>query len=646
MTDPGYRNRPNLSIRLAVFVAVLSLLAACSSVPTEPEAADALRFEEVSERAFGSWDAPSLSECHRNLRTQDSIARPDARRLDVVEPLTLTDGRIEGDLDNLPIHMSSLALYKCEHLIGSPSLLVADLDGDGYDDIVKSPNVVYMNNGDGTFTVNELSLATPQRTEVDGVVPTPNSERLPSKPVVLDVDNDGVLEIMVSYQAGTNDQLFTVFRQQAGDLGNISWTVDTDLSFSNTQQVISSVQTLTVVDYDLDGYSDVIAGIFTAHVVNYSNRLDGFDSPGLILLRNNAGRGFVDVSEETGINQAVADAVDLNEYQGTSSRMDDEITWVHAVSTADLDNDGYPDLLVAGDFGTGMLLWNDRGRGYGLEPGIDFLGHSLMGPALADINGDGYLDLFVSQVHTKLSRRWTCAGGRPCNNETLGNFWWVSDGPRRYVDRAAQAGLLDGGWGWGSVFVDLDNDGVEELAQAAGLPALISPGMPGFDHRRDPLRLWTTSGRLNPDVWTDVARSAGVVEPIATLSVATGDFDRDGRADLVVGTLELGRPLLYLNRGATKGNWLEIVPVREVDGRRVEVFGARIEVTYALVDGRTRTALRYSGTQSQSYYSNSGPASWFGVGSSDRVQITIRWPDGNERTWRDHPVNQRLELAP
>jgi hypothetical protein len=214
---------------------------------------------------------------------------------------------------------------------------------------------------------------------------------------------------------------------------------------------------------------------------------------------------------------------------------------------------------------------------------------------------------------------------------------------------AVSSGLLDGGWGWGSTFVDIDNDGQDELVQTAGIPQMISPASAGWLHRNDPVRLWRlerlSDGRNPGGVWRELPDAEGLRQGVHTASVASGDFDRDGRVDLVISSAEARRPFLYLNRGEAEGNWLEIIPVRQVGGAVVPVFGARIEVTYRLADGSSKTALRYSGTQSQSYYSNSSAASRFGVGTNATVNIKVRFPDGTTRTLDRQETNQVVTVA-
>lgn len=631
LTTP--RPTPRRYRRVLGLVVVLSsmLLSSCTSESSDTS----FSFENYSSAAFGEDRVPSLAECYRALRTQDSIDRPDARRLDPVDPVQLRDGRPVGDLDNLPPHFSSPDLTRCDNAVISPTVAVGDLNNDGFDDLVKAPNKVYLNRGDATFRLVELPVPETGELSLPGINPIPTYERLPSAPVIVDIDNDGVLEILLSYRGGITGSLLALYRQIPVADGTMLWELDGDfdIGVDFTDQIAPAVQALTALDYDNDGYSDIAIGFFGGHVVSFQNEKAGFSNKGLMLLRNDGGRRLVNVTDSAGISEAIDAGVGPNVYRGSFTRMESKRSWTHAISTADLDNDGYVDMVVAGDFGTGLILWNESGRRFVLEDGVDFLGHSLMGPALTDINGDGYLDIFVSQLHSDRATRWTCAGGRPCGDGTkLGNFWWVSDGPRSYTNHAASSGLLDGGWGWGAVFVDFDNDGRDELVQAAGLEQMLSPTFSGWEHRDDPLRVWSLTSK--PDarhpggLWTELADAAGLGGLARTDSVATGDFNRDGLVDLVIGSPSVSQPLLMLNRSRSVGRWLEVSPVQKIGARSVPVVGARIEVTYRLDDGSTRTAVRYSGTQSQSYYSNSAAVTRFGVGENSRVKVSVRFPDG------------------
>jgi hypothetical protein len=638
-----------VAVLTVIAVAVSLLVSGCSVGQSGP------RFEDVSATAFPGVEPLMLQDCYRAMRTSDSIERPDARSRAVSEPLRINGTNISGTFDKLPLGPYTLELSQCVGAIGSPALAVGDLNGDGLEDLVKLPNSVWLSNGDGTFRRNELPISTSGQATVGGVVNVPVFDSFASAPLIIDIDNDAVPELLASNATGSGDDIFWVYRQSLTRAGGDPQWQRESLPINGLDLpagVRPSIQSLTPIDFDNDGYLDLVAGLYAGLNLDHLNRFAGSNSRGVILLHNQQGKMFRDVTVELGIDAAIQQGLGSQLYMGTNTRIEFPKTLANAISVADLDNDGYRDIIVAGDFGTGMLLWNDQGTGFSLDERLDFRGHSLMGPALADINGDGYLDIFVSQIHNKFSLTVVmCPGGRPCDtSEQKGNFWWVSEGPRAYSDEAVAAGLLKGGWGWGAQFIDFDNDGIDELVQAAGRFDALSPGYPGWEHQGEPARLWVTGTTQQADnvairTWIDQAKAAGIVLPVTTASVVTGDFDRDGRVDMVMTSPETTRPYLFRNVTPKTGRWLEVVPVREVAGRSLTVHGARVEVTYLLADGTKRTAIRYSGTQSESVFSSSDARSWFGVGDNETVTIRITFPGGTSRVWENVTTSQRVKLS-
>ena len=130
---------------------------------------------------------------------------------------------------------------------------------------------------------------------------------------------------------------------------------------------------------------------------------------------------------------------------------------------ADFDDDGYPDLFVSGDFQTSVMFWNN-GNGTFTEDTLGDVGLGLdengMGVAVADVDGDMRLDLFVSGIYadheTGPSRDPTSPFG------SRGNVLYRNMGNRVFQE-VKHSGLEDGGWAWGSVFLDANNDANLEL---------------------------------------------------------------------------------------------------------------------------------------------------------------------------------------
>ena len=626
-----------------LFAATIATLITATAISAcgGTERKTSLSFER-QDGAFAAGENLSLEECYRNSLLDDNIRRPFARTLDPVDPITISKtGDITGDTKNLSDHWYNRDISICWISIGAPALAVADLNSDGFDDVIKSPNQVWMNDKAGGFTVEYLPIKNFGEKEIGSSgLKVPLFERWSGSPAIADLNRDGNMEIISVFKAGPTQEPYQVFSNVDG-----KWQIVTERYAPKLDtKFFGNANSIAVFDYNNDGWVDLGVSFAGRDTVTNMNRRSGFDTDGLMILQNEQGGGFRDVTRELGIPRAIEQIVDEDLWAGTISKYWNPHTYAHAMISADLDNDSYPDLVVAGDYGTGMLLWNEGGKGFTADLDDDFRGFAAMGPAVSDVNDDGYLDVFVTQIQSEIGFTGNNPGGRPSSDAgTRGNLWMISDGNRGFTDKAAESGLLKGGWGWGATFVDFDNDGYDELVQAAGYTGTLSPGETGWLHRKDAPRLFqrtdvTGTSQLKPaGSWSEVAGAAGVDMTAPTGGVAVSDFDRDGRVDFVLATGNQSKPVLYRNTTADTENWLEVTPT---GANGEEIWGAR--VTVATQD---RTQFKLSGTQSQSFMSNGTPRLWFGVGDHKTVNITVRFPDGSEQSWNAVKVKQSIKLA-
>ena len=240
--------------------------------------------------------------------------------------------------------------------------------------------------------------------------------------------------------------------------------------------------------------------------------------------------------------------------------------WTLAIGVADLDGDQLPEIYFAHDFGPDRLLHNEstpghlkfsllEGRRRLTDPKSCVLGCDSfkgMGCDFGDMNGDGLLDIYVSNIADKFAL-------------TESHFLWQSTGKlddmkhgvAPYVQASEKLGLSRSGWGWDCRLADFDNEGVLQAIQAVGFlkgkinrwPELQSLGTSNSRIVHDP-RLWPNfkpgadlSGqnldaffvRAADGRYYDIGREVGFTEPMVTKAIALADVDGDGRLDFVFG---------------------------------------------------------------------------------------------------------------
>jgi hypothetical protein len=469
-----------------------------------------------------------------------------------------------------------------------------DYDNDGWLDIYlvnsgtcdffdsKFPlrNALYKNNRDGTFTDVTSKAGVPGGGYGMGAA-------------VGDYDNDGFPDLYVTQYGASilyhnnGDGTFTDVTQKAG-VAAPGWA-----------------SSAVWFDYDNDGLLD----LFVCRFVDFNKEKNKFcgnsatgeryycipriyDPMPSRLFHNNGDGTFVDVSKESG----VAD------YLGKA--------W--GVVACDINNDGRMDLFVANDTVANFLLLNqpngkfvDVGPEAGVAYSAEGSARSGMGVDAADYDGDGWIDLFLSNVDREMYSLYHNNGDTTFEDEAL-------------VTGIGETTRLMSGWGL--KFFDFDNDGNMDLFLANGHPDDKVETHDNDVQYSEPMLLFRNTVGKPRQSLENVSGQGGQVftQRFAARGLAIGDFDNNGAVDVLV-AVNNDAPLLLRNTAASGNHWLGV----RLIGKKCNRDAVGAKVTWQAGDLR-RHIFKVGGG---SYLSSHDPRLVLGIGSRTKVDwVEVKWP--------------------
>ncbi len=430
------------------------------------------------------------------------------------------------------------------------SAAVGDFNNDGQDDIfvcrINKPNLLYKNNGNNTFTEVAADL---------GLDFTGNSNTA----VWGDLDNDGWLDLYVGVRETNNflyhnngDGTFTEIAREAG------------------VQALRNPRSVHFVDVNRDGLLD----IYVANLREQNN-----------LYQNLGNMKFRDVVYESNTR---------------------DVQIAQAAIFFDYDNDGDQDLYLTHDAYQANILYQNDGKGYFTD--VSAFSHTnihiqSMGVDVGDINQDGWLDLYITNLGKNVVLM---------NNQ---------DGT--FSNASSRTGLIDNGMGWGNCFLDFDNDGFIDVYTAND--SYFAP-YPNVLQRN-----------LGNDTFGIVEAQTPIASMGGSYGAASLDINKDGLLDLFVANTGSEGNQLFLNTTASPGNYLNIRARGTSSNRNAVGTKVTLEAEGSIFTDEINAG---SGFASQNSFTLH-----FGLGSLRYIdKMTVVWPNGNKDIFENIPVNQTLNL--
>ena len=450
-----------------------------------------------------------------------------------------------------------------------------------------TPNELYKNNGDGTFTEVAKNAGVDDRhwSMAAGAV---------------DIDNDGFQDLFLLnygpnvFYHNNGDGTFSDVTSKTGLVGPEKLNGFTKWSIG-----------VSFWDFNHDKLLDAMVGNFLAFDPEYvSTQTPGmmphpseYKGQASILYEQQKDGSFVDVTEENNLFYPDSKCMGLTVF--------------------DYDEDGDLDIFQANDHQKNFLFRNEEGkfRDVGIEVGVSVNNHGVptgsMHGTPGDIDNDGLIDILVGDLRYGALYR------------NLGNGF--------YQDITESSGVsvsLSGKGSWGTALIDFDNDGDLDIVSSNGTaeelilqyPVLLEND--GKGHFRD-------AGK-------ELCSYFGTKRSGRGLAVL--DFNNDGNMDIIISHVDLqGTPALLKNNGTNDNHWLGIKLIGK-DGP-ASAIAARVTLT---IGGKKKT---YINQWTTAYLSNNDPRMHIGLGQEEKIEkLEIHWSDGDKEEYNNLAVDRYLNI--
>ena len=555
----------------------------------------------------------------------------------------VTDGKLENS-------------FLFRNFYNGGGVAIGDLNNDGLADVVMTSNMsdnkIYLNKGDFKFKdVTEKSGLSQDSMWSTGVT-------------LVDINNDGWLDIFICNSGHMTN----------GNRKNKLYINNHDMTFTESGHKygldISGYTTqVSFFDYDGDGDLDCFMinnSPIPVNVLNNDNRRNLPDSEwnvapflkggGNHLYRNDNGH-FTDVTTQAGIHSSL-------------------ISFGLGVSVGDINGDGWPDIYISNDSYERDYLYINQQNGTFKDETDDWIQHmslSSMGADIADINNDGFPEIFTTDMLPENDYRLKTMGSFDnidlFNSKLKAGFSYqyvknclqLNNRNGKFIDIANYSGVSATDWSWGALLFDADNDGYNDIYVCNGVnhdvtnldfmnffandviqKMVLSGKKEGVDEilkkiPQNPLPNYAFRNLGNLK-FRDMSKSWGFTQPSFSNGAAYGDLNNDGTLDLIVNN-ENGPAFVYKNNSRTinKNNYLGVF-LKGTD-KNTFAIGSEIKL-YVGNQILSRDVIPSRGFQSSVDYKQI-----IGLGKLKKIDsMIIMWPNGTYSKYPNPPIDTVLRI--
>lgn len=532
------------------------------------------------------------------------------------------------DFKNILSYDREFNVYRYRNYYNGGGVAIGDINNDSLPDIFfianQEKNRLYLNKGD--FKFEDIT----DKAKVGGTQPWSTGVSM------VDINADGYLDIYVCNSGdlnGENKQNELFINQKNGTFKEMATEYNLDDKGFSTHA--------SFFDYDKDGDLDV-------YILNNSYKaIGGFDLKlnqrnerdvlGGDKLMENVNGKFVDVSEIAGIYGSV-------------------IGFGLGVTVGDVNNDGWEDIYVSNDFFERDYLYINNQDGTfseELENQITATSVASMGADMADMNNDGFNDIFVTEMlPSEYERLKTVTTFEDWNKYQLNlrngyyhqftrNTLQLNRGDQSFSEIGRLSGVEASDWSWGALLFDMDHDGLKDLFIANGVyQDLTDQDYLSYLSNAEILKSMINNDSVNYAKLIDIIPSnkvenhayknlgqlkfepfkkSGLLMESFSNGSAYGDLDNDGDLDLVVNNLNM-ESFIYKNTMMDRGESHYIKLDLKGEGQNTNAIGSRIEVVPYSIFIENQPV--------RGFQSSMDIRPNIGLPSNNPVSLKITWPTG------------------